>query len=69
MEDKHYRALRKTLIAILGDLERIQKKGKSAVRDSGKIGGPLKIKTAALMEKFRKLSRECLKLEQETREI
>lgn len=69
MEDKNYKCLRKTLIAILADLEEVKKNGKNAIRYSRAIGGPLKNETAALMKKFDKLALQCLKLEQETREI
>ena len=69
MEDKNYRGLRKALIAILGDLKEVKKNGKAALRYSKAIGGPLKKETAALMTKFEKLALQCLKVEQETREI
>ena len=69
MEDKNYKGLRKTLIGILSDLEQIKKKGKNALRYSRAIGGPIQKETAACLSKFEKLALQCLKLEQETREI
>lgn len=69
MEDKNYKGLRRSLISILRDLEKVKKNGKAALRYSRSIGGPLKKETAALMSKFEKMALQCLKLEQETREI
>jgi hypothetical protein len=69
VEDKNYQGLRKALIAILGDLKEVKKNGKAALRYSSAIGGPLKKETAVLMTQFEKLAAQCLKLEQETREI
>ena len=69
MEDKNYKGLRKTLIGILEDLEQIKKKSVNALRFSRAIGGPIQKETATLISKFEKLSLQCLKLEQETREI
>jgi benzoyl-CoA reductase/2-hydroxyglutaryl-CoA dehydratase subunit BcrC/BadD/HgdB len=69
MKKKDVEALRMALIAMLNDLEQIKKEGEKAVRLSNSIGGPLKGQMAALMEKLKELERECLKLEQETREI
>ena len=69
MEDKNYQGLRKTLIAILGDLKQVKKKSKKAIRYSRAIGGPIQKEMATLISKFDKLALQCLKLEQETREI
>ncbi|GEM_PF-2834190 len=67
--NQHYRGLAQALIALMGDLERARKNGKKASEHADEIGGPLQKKTAALIAKFGKLAEECLKLEQETREI
>ena len=69
MGDKNYKGLQKALIAILGHLEKIKKNGKNAIRTSRAIGGPLQKETAALMKQFDRLALQCLRLEQETREI
>jgi len=69
MGDKNYEGLRKSLIAILGDLQRAKKNGEKALRSAKKIGGPLQKRTAMLGEKFDKLAHAVLQLEQETREI
>jgi len=69
MENKNYKGLRKALIEILKELEKVKKNGKSAIRYSAAIGNPLKKKTSVLMGRFDQLAHQCLKLEQETREI
>lgn len=69
MEDKNYEGLRMALIAILGDLKQVKKNGKRAIRYSEEIGGTLKKETVSLMKQFDKLALQCLKLEQEAREI
>ena len=69
MENNHYQGLRDALIGMLGDFERAKKKSERAVNCARAIGGPLEKETVALMDKFDKMAQECLKLEQETREI
>jgi len=69
VEDKNYKGLRRALISILRDLQKVKKNGKAALRYSRIIGGPLKKETASLMSKFEKMALQCLRLEQETREI
>ena len=69
MKKKNFEGLRFALIAMLNDLEQAKKEGEKAIRFSSSIGGPLQKQTADFMEKFNSLTFECLKLEQETREI
>jgi hypothetical protein len=68
-EDKQYRDLRKTFIALLRDFERAKGKFEAASRLASAIGGSLGKETSALKAKFERLSEAILKLEQETREI
>jgi hypothetical protein len=69
MKKKNFEDLRFALISILNDLEQAKKEGEKAIRLANAIGGPLKDQIVAFMEKFNQLNRDCLKLEQETREL
>jgi hypothetical protein len=67
--DNQYEELRKILIAILKDLEQIKKKSKSAIQCAKSIGGPIEKEMSSLIKEFDKLALQCLKIEQEAREI